>query len=95
MERNEISLHEVKVYQALRDAKDRWLTNYDASRLSGVCARTTRLHTKRFVDLGIVDIAEVFPAHRYRLSGKAGKRNSSYIRRLDSACDVFVDLVKA
>jgi hypothetical protein len=41
------------------------------------------------VDANIVDQAEVFPAHRYRLSKKARKRNINYIQRLERAAEVF------
>lgn len=43
----------------------------------------------KLVDLGLLDQAEVFPAHRYRLSSKADKRNKSYLQRLERAAEVF------
>lgn len=89
MERNEISEHEVKVYLALR-ASAKWMTNREiGERLTGVGPRTVRLHTKRLADLGILDQAEVFPAHRYRIAEKRGKRNKGYADRLDRAAEIF------
>lgn len=60
-----------------------------AAATSGIAARTVRAHLVRLVNLGLVDQAEVFPAHRYRLSDKAEKRNKAYLLRLLGAFDVF------
>ncbi len=88
MEKNEISEHEVKVFVALRSGK--WMTNSDIHKAcDGVSERTVRLHTHRLVALGVLDQAEVFPAHRYRLSDMASKRNAAYFKRLEAACKVF------
>jgi predicted transcriptional regulator len=88
-EGNEVSLHEVKVYLALRSNPGQWITNADIERAASVPRRTVRWHTRRLVNLGIVDQAEVFPAHRYRLADKADKRNGSYARRLEQAVEIF------
>lgn len=87
MERNEISLHEAKVFQVLR--ADRWMTNHEIAAAAGVAPRTARLHTLRLQQLGIADVAEVFPGHRFRLSSKASRRNRNYLQRLEHAADVF------
>ncbi len=90
MERNEISLHEVKIYNALRANKERWLTNSEvAGIVKDVALRTVRAHTLKLVKLGLIDQAEVFPAHRYRWSEKGEKRNMAYALRLEAACGVF------
>lgn len=88
MERNEISLHEVKAFLALRSASD-WITSKDIAERAGIAPRTARLHALRLVRLGIVDQAEVFPAHRYRLASNARNRNVNYLQRLEQACEVF------
>lgn len=87
VEKNEISIHEVKVFLALKDAK--WKTNKELSEETKIPNRTVTFKTKKFVDLGICDLAEVFPGHRYRLADKASKRNSSYMKRLEQAQQVF------
>lgn len=89
MERAEISLHEVRVYRVLKEHSKAWLTNNDLSKMANMNARTTRSHTLRFVKLGIIDQAELFPAHRYRLSTKADKRNKSYLQRIEEANAIF------
>lgn len=91
MERSEISRHEVEVYNVLLNAPDTaWLSNAEiAEQAKAVSPRTVRMHTRRFARLGLLDVAEVFPAHRYRLSSKAEKRNQSYVVRLQAAMDVF------
>lgn len=88
MERNEISLHETRVYLALR-ASGGWMTNSEVAAAAGVAGRTARAHTLRLVGLGVLDLAEVFPAHRYRLSEKAPRRNAAYVNRLEAAAAVF------
>lgn len=88
MERNEISVHEVRVYVALKAAGG-WLTNTEIAEAAKVAARTARAHTLKLVRLGVLDLAEVFPAHRYRLAELAKKRNTAYVQRLESARAVF------
>jgi DNA-binding IclR family transcriptional regulator len=91
MERNEISLHQVKVYQCVAASK-RWMTNAEIAHVAGVASRTARHHTKMLVTLGIFDQAEVFPTHAYRLSEKAKQRNTGYLLRLERAQEVFASL---
>jgi DNA-binding IclR family transcriptional regulator len=88
-ERNEVSLHEVKIYLALRSKPDTWLTNREISESAGVVERTTRMHTLRLVKLGMLEQAEVFPAHRFRWSTKAARRNVAYAQRLEVASEIF------
>lgn len=90
MEKNEISEQEVRIFCVFRNHSDQWLTNKQISELSdSIPGRTVRLHVKRFVDLGLVDQAELFPSHRYKWSSKAEKRNKSYFLRLKNAVDIF------
>lgn len=88
-EKGEISIHEVKIYRAFTSASQSWLTNKDIATSTKVGERTVRMHTLRHVQLGILDLAEVFPAHRFRLSQMADKRNRAYLQRLENACEVF------
>lgn len=88
MERNEISVHEVRIYIALKTS-GAWMTNAEIATLAQVAPRTARAHTLKLVNLGILDLAEVFPAHRYRIATKASKRNAGYYNRLDNAQSVF------
>ena len=89
MEKSEVSIHEVKLFRALEMSKEQWKTSKDLAAAAGINERTARLHCYRLSKLGLVDTAEVFPAHRYRLAPKADKRNAGYINRLRSACEVF------
>lgn len=88
-ERSEISMHEVRVYRAFVDNPAVWMTNERVAELSGVATRTVRSHTARLVNHGVLDQAEVFPGHRFRLSEKASKRNRAYVERLEQAVAVF------
>jgi DNA-binding transcriptional ArsR family regulator len=89
MEKSEISLHEIRVFKAVKDA-GRWITNHEIASAAGkISERTVRAHTLKLVKLGLIDQAEVFPSHRYRLAEKAAKRNGSYLIRLTKAAEVF------
>lgn len=90
MEKSEVSIHELRVYRVLQTRPDAWLSNHEIAQLvEGVAHRTVRLHTKRLVDLGIFDVADVFPGHRYRWAQKATNRNKGYVARLEAAGEVF------
>jgi DNA-binding CsgD family transcriptional regulator len=87
MEKNEVSLHQLKIWIASQDGS--WFTNKEMSEKSGIKLRTVHHHCLNLVKLGLFDQAEVFPSHRYRLSEFASKRNTSYVNRLNSAKEVF------
>lgn len=80
MERNEISVHEVRVFCSMECGK--WLTAREVSESSNVAGRTARAHLLKMVRLGLLDCAEVFPGHRYRLADKTDKRNVGYLNRI-------------
>lgn len=89
MKTNEFSVHEVNLFSALQRAGKSWLTSAEAAAWAKINARTARAHLHKLTALGIVECAEVFPGHRYRLAEKAAKRNHGYLRRLAAARDVF------
>ena len=89
MERNEISAHEVRVYSLFEAKPTQWLTNVEIAKAAQVATRTARAFTLKFVRLGLLDVAEVFPGHRYRLRQKPEKRNVAYHQRLKAAQSVF------
>ncbi|MDH5291901.1 MAG: hypothetical protein OEY41_18040 [Acidimicrobiia bacterium] len=90
MERNEISAHEVEVYRVLATNGHRWLSNREIHELAnGVAPRTVRHLTKKLVGLGIVDQAEVFPGHRFRISAHARQRNRGYLDRLHGVASIL------
>jgi len=88
METNEVSLHRVRVFRFLKST-GAWQTNEEIAKATGIASRTARGHTKALVDLNILDQAEVFPAHRYRFSPQAEKRNKAYVMRLRQASEIF------
>lgn len=89
-ERNEISRHEVEVFRVLTQNGPTWKSNAElAADCLDVAARTVRSVTLKFVRLGLIDQAEVFPAHKFRLATKAEKRNRGYVDRLRNAAEVF------
>lgn len=86
-EKAEISIHECRIFLALDT--DSWKTATQISKISKTARRTSSYHLLRFCKLGIADLAEVFPAHRYRLSIKAHRRNHAYLTRITQALEVF------
>lgn len=90
MEQNEISLHQLKAFNFVREC-NRWVTAAEIASNAGIAPRTARLHALKLTNLGIFDIAEVFPAHRYRFSEKARKRNKAFMLRLEKANEVFTN----
>lgn len=88
VERGEISLHQLKVFNFVK-SQDGWTTAKDIAAGAGVAERTARHHARVLVHLGVFDRAEVFPAHRYRLSDKVNKRNKSYMLRIEEARQAF------
>lgn len=88
MERNEVSIHEVRFHQSAK-SRSNWFTAKDIAKNAAIAERTARNFCFKWVQLGLLDVAEVFPSHRYRLSPKANKRNAAYLLRLQRAADVF------
>lgn len=82
----QISHHEVKIVKAVSEHGS-WIDAESVAKKAGVAPRTARAHLKRLADIGIIEQAEVFPAHRYRWSEKTG--NKSYLLRLKAAGEVF------
>lgn len=70
-----ISRHEVEVFHLLRLDREKWYSVQDlaaALKEKNIADRTVRLHVSRFAQAGLLEIAEIFPAKRYRLSEKGG-----------------------
>jgi len=89
MEKGEISIHEARLYRVFTKSPATWLTNKEIAQQAKIAERTARLHTLRLVKLGILDLAEVFPAHKFKLPQTADKRNRGYLTRLENVCEVF------
>lgn len=89
MERNEVSTHEARLFLAVEKRGGKWATSKELAAEAGIAERTARAHLFKMVGLNILDIAEVFPAHRYRFADKADKRNAAYVIRLRRAVEVF------
>jgi len=88
MERNEVSVHELRVFLTLRSATA-WLSSKEIAQQSKVAERTARAHARKLAAMGLCDVAEVFPGHRYRWAEKAAKRNAGYLQRLERAAEIF------
>lgn len=98
MESSEISTHQARVYKFAAERQGKtvggttvqgWFTASELAEGAQIAPRTARAHALSFVRLGVFDQAEVFPAHRYRLSELADKRNVAMVRRLKEALVIF------
>jgi predicted transcriptional regulator len=87
-ERRTVSLHEVKVFLALRDKPGHWLTNDEIAKESGVKIRTARQYTLRLVKQGLLERAETFPAYKFRWATK-GVEPNAYQQRIEAAIEPF------
>lgn len=87
METAEVSEHMIRVFTALDEKV--WRTAAEVAVAAEVAPRTARAHLLRLVRLGLLDQAEVFPAHRYRVSTLAEKRNKSMVQRIRAAREAF------
>lgn len=87
-ERSEISDKEAKFFLALKKATG-WTTAKELSVEAGCSERTGRMYALKFVRLGLADLAEVFPAHRYKFAEKAQRRNAAYVQRMEQVVEVF------
>jgi predicted transcriptional regulator of viral defense system len=87
-EKSTVSLHEVKVWRALRGKPGQWLTNEEIAKDSEVKVRTARQYTARFVKRGLLERAETFPAYRFRWVNKVAEP-SAYQQRIEAAIEVF------
>ena len=88
MEKNEISVHEVRFFLAVID-QEGWFTSAEIAQSSKIAKRTGRAFCNKWVKLGLLDQADVFPSHRYRFSTHAKKRNAAYLLRVENAANVF------
>jgi predicted transcriptional regulator len=88
MEKAEISLHQWKIYDCVVRSQA-WMTNKEIAQQTGVSLRATSFHTNNLVQLGIFDQAEVYPGHRFKMSTRADKRNTGYLKRLQQAGEIF------
>ena len=88
MEASEVSLHMARIFVFMTQTPG-WKTNQEIAAGAAVAGRTARAHTKKLVELGILDQADVFPAHRYRISARADTRDKAYLFRLKEAAKIF------
>jgi predicted transcriptional regulator len=88
MESSEVSVHQFRVFQSVKSAGS-WLTVKEIAEKANVARRTAAQHAFRFVNAGIFEQAEVFPAHRYKFSSLASKRDKAFMARMERAAVIF------
>lgn len=88
METSEISLHQLRIFECVRNAGG-WVGIKDIVIATNSARKTVDNHCRRFVKLGVFDLAEVWPGHRFRVAETAEKRNAAIMERLRKAREVF------
>lgn len=88
-ERSEVSLHLVKVFKTIKDLNGKWIGNQQIAEQTGVAKRTVSAHTLHLVEAGVINQAEVFPAHQFQISEVGNKRNKTFFERLEKAMEIF------
>lgn len=81
---NQISEHEIRVYEAVR-THGGWLTAKEIAAKSDVAERTARAHAGAFADRGVFDVAKVFGGYRYRIKTALDPEASAYVAELEAA----------
>jgi hypothetical protein len=85
-----ISPHEVRVYEAVRDAGAAGVSAGEiAARSPGFAKRTIRSHLTEMVRRGAVERCDVFPSPLYRLNPNAEDKCPAYLARLREAAERF------
>lgn len=79
----------VKVFKTIKDLNGKWINNQQIAEKTGVAKRTVSAHTLHLADAGIINQAEVFPAHQFQISEVGNKRNKAFFERLEKAAEIF------
>jgi predicted DNA-binding transcriptional regulator len=81
---NQISQHEIRVYEAVKDDGG-WLTAREIGVKADVAARTSRAHAATLSSLGVFDVAKVFGGYRYRIKTELEPMASEYVGQIEAA----------
>jgi DNA-binding transcriptional ArsR family regulator len=84
-----ISLHEARLFCALKKAQETWQTTKELAASTRMSDRTVRMHILRFVKSGISQEMRIFPGYRYKLSTESKGLDAEYLRRLEDAVEIF------
>ena len=89
-----ISIELYRVFRLITARPKQWFTCAEVARGARVAPRTARHHLVRMTKLRLLDVAEVFPARKYKLSPLAKERNKAMWERLTRAAEVFQEPAK-
>jgi predicted DNA-binding transcriptional regulator len=88
MKNDQISLHEIRVYEAAKSS-NKWLTAREIAVIADIADRTSRAHAAALVELGVFEVSKVFGGYRYRLKDKFEQLAADYLARLEAAKKVL------
>lgn len=84
MSLNQISIHEVRAYEAVR-LNDGWLTAREIAAKADIANRTARQHAAELAVQGVFDVARVFGGYRYRIKTQLDPAASAYVSQIEAA----------
>lgn len=78
------------VATTLQSRPNEWLTSADiAKRSENLAERTVRAHTKKLVEMGLLEVGATFPSYHYRWSEKGATQHAEYVRQIETAKEIF------
>lgn len=84
MPKEQISAHEIRVVEAVRNST-KWHTSREIAVAADVKDRTARAHASALVSIGVFERAKVFGGYRYRFCRQASPASAAYMVRLEQA----------
>ena len=88
--KTEISIQEARFFLALKRAEGSWCTSKELADDADVSPHTARMYARRFTEMGLTEVARLYPGFRYRLSDKRHKNlGREYLSKLGKAVEAF------
>ncbi len=85
-----ISIQEARFFLTLKRAKGSWRTSKELADDAGVSPHTARMYARRLTEMGLTEVARLYPGFRYRLSDKQHKGlGKEYLTKLNRAVEAF------
>ncbi len=84
----QISLHEIRVYEAVRRHTG-WLTAREIAVAADVADRTSRHHAGRLGEAGVFEVGKVFGGYRYRIASHQTDGGKLHLAALEEAKRIF------
>lgn len=84
MSNKQISEHEIRTYEAVRQHGG-WQTAREIAAVADVADRTARHHARLLTDFGVFEETKVFGGYRYRIRTEIPAAGQQHVAELESA----------